>query len=842
MQAWWICAKLEAVKQQKTTKHVTRYRMKIYLTSVVAALAITAAAPAVQLRAQDSEIGATGDAETPEIEWIEVNLEAAGTLGVEILYKVDKLSDVQNLRVSGPLNDQDWATMKNMNAVNIDLSGATATSIPTENFYGKSYMQSFLFPQGVRTVGERCFCQTAVKEITIPETVTSVGKNCFERCNSLESVEWNGPVNIPENCFSQCKNLTSVTIAEGAYMIGSYGFYSCDKISHLNLPSTLRQIGSNAFSGCSSLAEVSLPDGLQSIGQNAFNSCGLTKVVVPDSVTGLGSYVFSSNNQLTEVTLPAGIFAYGNYEFSGCPNITKVTCRTATPPAIITGNYNYPPFVTSIMSKCTLSVPDFAVVDYKLHDYWHSFATIEGGVQADSWTLTSALSLTNDRRMDGTPSITLASGGMLTVGGSAPMPMNDFSVHANLRDRNQPCYGQLINNSPAMTANSGSIRIFTYYNTWYFITMPCDVKMSAVSHSAGASFVFRYYDGESRAANGTGGSWKNVPADGTLEAGKAYIYQCSGEGNIVMELDGGGIEGILGNAHRVTPVNAWASEYAAHSGWNLIGNPWLSYFDLSYTGLTCPVTLWDENYSKYVAYSLIDDDVVLRPMQAFFMQQADADSEITFDLKGRQFTAQVSRPAGARANAAAAAAGRSVFNVEIKGKNGESTDRMRVVLNDSASDAYETACDAAKFFSDNGQCAELFSIDGEGNYLAINERPATTENIPVGVYAPEAGMFTIHATRADGKAQLYDSKTGRYTDLAAGEEYTFEAAGQGYILDRFHLILSPALTGVDTIGCGQNPMTEIYTLDGFKVAEGAELGNGVYIVKEGGKITKKIVK
>lgn len=104
--------------------------MKIYIRSLVAAAAIIGAATVCGVHAEGTEVVAPGETETPEVEWIEVKLEAAGTLGVEVLYKVDKLEDVVNLRVSGPLNAQDWATLKNMSPVRLDLSNASATSIP----------------------------------------------------------------------------------------------------------------------------------------------------------------------------------------------------------------------------------------------------------------------------------------------------------------------------------------------------------------------------------------------------------------------------------------------------------------------------------------------------------------------------------------------------------------------------------------------------------------------------------------------------------------------------------------------------------------------------------------
>ena len=46
--------------------------------------------------------------------WIDIELAKAGTLGVEVLYKVDVLNDVELLKVTGNLNSDDWTAIKNM--------------------------------------------------------------------------------------------------------------------------------------------------------------------------------------------------------------------------------------------------------------------------------------------------------------------------------------------------------------------------------------------------------------------------------------------------------------------------------------------------------------------------------------------------------------------------------------------------------------------------------------------------------------------------------------------------------------------------------------------------------
>jgi len=90
--------------------------------------------------------------------WIDTAPAKAGTLGVEVLYKVDVLNDVELLKVSGNLNSDDWTTIKNMkNLIGLDLSEAKFNSVPDYAFDGLSNLSYAVLPEGLTRIGQYAF-------------------------------------------------------------------------------------------------------------------------------------------------------------------------------------------------------------------------------------------------------------------------------------------------------------------------------------------------------------------------------------------------------------------------------------------------------------------------------------------------------------------------------------------------------------------------------------------------------------------------------------------------------------------------------------------------------------
>ena len=266
-------------------------------------------------------------------------------------------------------------------------------------------------------------------------------------------------------------------------------------------------------------------------------------------MTNLGYRAFQYCNNLKYIELPSYIGSYDR-NFEDCPAVETVVCKSATPPSIS----NDPFQDGASKGNMTLIVPSPRWCTSSTLRYW--FGSILEGEDVCYWKITSALSLSNNRRMDGKPDIDLYYGGKFTVGGNAPMEtsqMNFFVSETNP--------GLLVNDCAGFHRRQRQHGIVVEYSRWYFITPLHDVALDKVTHSANASFVFRYYDGAARATNGTGNSWKNVDTD-TLRAGQGYIFQCNANGTITLPADAGAHPQVFATTDVTMPLSAFEATMA----------------------------------------------------------------------------------------------------------------------------------------------------------------------------------------------------------------------------------------------------------------------------------------
>ena len=147
-------------------------------------------------------------------------------------------------------------------------------------------------------------------------------------------------------------------------IIGSYMFYNPDyspispcAISKINLPNSVTGIEEGAFKSCTRLTDINIPNSVTSIGPETFKSCtSLTDINIPNSVTSIGERAFSGCTSLTDINIPNSVTSIEWATFSHSTSLTDINIPDAVKsiePETFSGctrltDINIPNSVTSI--------------------------------------------------------------------------------------------------------------------------------------------------------------------------------------------------------------------------------------------------------------------------------------------------------------------------------------------------------------------------------------------------------------------------------------------------------------------------------------------------------------
>lgn len=803
------------------------------------------------------------DISSVESKYKTIALSAPGTLGNEALALVNTLPEMDYLRLSGKMNSDDWSQITKMTGLKaIDMTDAEVTDIPAsafENtvlrfvelpktlktignraFYDRYLTGKLILPEGLESMGEYAFYNNLITEVTIPNSVTSMRNYLFYNNKQLAKVTLgDGCVNIPNYCFRSCDSLKTVnncgsvkTIGNGAFYycrilenlenmrpvtVGSEAFDYCNKLKSMDF-SEMTSLSTEAFCNCSALEEVNLPNVI-SLGQSCFSGCtALKKVVIGDKIDAIPYYAFQSCSNLEEVVLGASVRSLSSYSFNIYNNNLKRLYINAPAPPTAESSTLY------TTNGVTLYVPEYAAVSYKLHDYWSKFTSVDiNPNKVNEITLYNKLELTSNARIPDTPNMTLnwanSVGGALIVNGNNPLTLNNYLHYISIGD----FCPSLISRCNAMTSATSAINHYFAKSYWYYVCMPYDVRRSDITCTNNASLAVRYFDSESRAANGSGGNWKDVAADEILKEGQGYIFYVSADCYVMMPATEETHNNIFKSEAVTTSLNEYASQVSNDANWNLVGNPYPAFYDIYYMDYTAPITVWNTNNRTYSAYSVADDDFVLTPLQAFFVQKPTLVSGITFQPEGRQINKTIEHSAAAKA-LTPSSTNRKIVDLVLC--NGSTEDRTRVVVNSEASDDFCPDNDASKMFANEGT-PQIYTFS-DNDMFAINEGSHASGRVNIGVSFPADGTYTFNFERNEAFAQLLDN------GMAVEMPYTFNAS-EGISESRFTLSLDNSTNGITVIETRNDADNSLYTIGGVKVAN--NIGKGIYI-----KNNKKIVK
>ena len=384
---------------------------------------------------------------------------------------------------------------------------------------------------------------------------------------------------------------------------------------------------------------------------------------------------------------------------------------------------------------------------------------------------------------------------------------------------------------PESAAAPISLDVRVDAQNWHWFTLPYNCNISDVKWIDGSPAQYNVdwflmtYDGESRSKEQSHyeNHWKQYFGT-TIEAGKGYIVGITGDLEnpaFTYELRFPMAKEVLAyeTTDKTVDVRAWGVEEDIRpnkKGWNLIGNPYLAYYQRdnvnSFGGLRLgeligpdPQTgLWEQTGNLpyvvvpveggWVSYEqLLVSETDLLPFTAYFVQvgndgthTSEQELSISFDHTKLQLSS-TPMPASLIQRTDEEIDGKQepvIVGVTLSNSLGES-DKTSLVIDKQYTDEYEMNADFFKWFGDYYTYYTkpvLYTIGADKEKRAFNALSKELANQPIamGMYAAKAGEYTFTLDlRSDlsrvEEVWLHDATENIYTNLLQ-DSYTFSTS------------------------------------------------------------------
>lgn len=169
----------------------------------------------------------------------------------------------------------------------------------SEVFAGCSGLISVTLNDSVRTIGDRSFYGTSIKELKLPLSLSDIGIEAFAFSKIRE-------INLPKSLRS---------IGSGAFM------YS--ELLHIELPMSLTSIGDCAFEN-TKVRQIDV--GVENIPESCFENCDSLKYIRwTGEIKSIGRDAFRGCSSLESFTIPSSVKEISTSILWDCPNISKLT-------------------------------------------------------------------------------------------------------------------------------------------------------------------------------------------------------------------------------------------------------------------------------------------------------------------------------------------------------------------------------------------------------------------------------------------------------------------------------------------------------------------------------------
>lgn len=241
------------------------------------------------------------------------------------------MEPIETLEVSGLIDQRDFAFANGSQVKAVDFSGSKVTAyedhpadgIPAKAFRENQNLLSFLYPEGITTIGAEAFYGAnfmsigVTGDIIIPEGVVEIGNDAFIHNKSSGKLVLPSTLKTIGSAAFWGSHFTGrLVLPTGITTIGSSAFYFCQKLTGpLELPATLTSIGEGAFRVTGINGHITLPENLEIAAVGIFNSSKITSVTLNDKLRVIGDAAFYNTKLAGNVIIPPGVESIGYAAF-----------------------------------------------------------------------------------------------------------------------------------------------------------------------------------------------------------------------------------------------------------------------------------------------------------------------------------------------------------------------------------------------------------------------------------------------------------------------------------------------------------------------------------------------
>jgi hypothetical protein len=477
---------------------------------------------------------------------------------------------------------------------------------------------------------------------------------------------------------------------------------------------------------------------------------------------------------------------------------------------------------------------------YTIGDFLKFYRSKSDGLfsNANNWQLSSDNGQTWTDSPTGIPQETIADKVIISSGDVIRAEIGDYTIQnlvvepeailqtttasvevlgsIELHDDDEKMAGQLINTDfdQGTLVTDSIIKIYKYFNkgSWYHISMPFEVdkitdpagnELTASVNGNTANYYLKYFDGAQRASSmqanvgSSGSNWKyftNGYPYQTMQANTGYIFAVGSSREVVFvskpnSASSENLADVAKIEEKEESTSLFVSEDERHSGWNFIGNPYTTAFNLNLISPQYVCYLYNYENKNYDTYFMTD--YYLEPFRGFFIQATD---------KNLVFQPEVSNTLSLRSLDTKPV----IEEVRLLLSSETYSDIFRVHLRDDATTGYDINKDGQKMFDTNTKVPQLYSDYGGGNLSILALPPKENESIivPLSYFVPEAGKYTMSFANNESSANitkliLRDKTNNTEIDLLTNS-YEFIATKKETINNKFELEIDMIAWNVPT--------------------------------------------